>query len=938
MPGPVTLERLVERDGELERLAGAAEAARGGRGSLLLVEGPAGQGKTALLRRARLQAADAGMRVLWAAGAPVERDFAFGVTRQLLETALAEAGPEERAELLSGAARLASTVFSSEPTAAPGADAGHAPLHGLFWLCANLAERRPLFVVVDDAHWADAPSLRFLDVLARRIEDLPIALVVGARPSDPGAEQELLDALELRAAAAVLRPADLSATGIAQLVEDALGGPADEAFVEACARSTGGSPLLVAELVRTLPAFGFTGAADEAQAVERSVPETVRRGVIARLRALSPRALAVARSVAVLGDDARLAHVASLADLTHADAVAEHAALAHAGVLERARVAFVQPMVREALLDELPAGERALLHRHAASLLARAGAPAAELAAHLAATDPAEDAWVAGVLVTAGRSALAQGAAPIARRLLARALVEPPPAAERPAVLLALGQAEAAAGDPSALAHLQEAARGGVPDVAARADLARAGILILANRADDAAAILRQALERGPPDDLQEELEEVLLSALDYDAHLVAEKRQLLAKSGSDGPVVLAHRAFEAALTGATQDTVVALAHRALQDGRLLAAVGEERLAGLYAIEALMIAEAAEEAAAARRLAATAARRSGSRLAAWLVAMQATRWEMLFGDLRQAEAQAQLGIELWSEGFGEETLSPAVWIALGTARFERGDVAGAEAAAARLPATERGDLGFHGIPVLRARLLLANRRPEQALELLEEQFAIERSHGWLISPRHNARAVQVAALADAGRGDEARSVAAEHAALAGARGSLGMQAPILVAAARSLPTEDAIAALHDAVAVARRSPMPRNVAHALAALGAAQRRGGQRTAARATLREARELAHRVGATGLAEQVLEELVIAGARPQRIALDGVDALTPSERRVAELAASGLRNKEIAETLFVTLKTVEVHLGRAYGKLGVQGRSQLPAALAGGTSGQG
>ena len=87
----------------------------------------------------------------------------------------------------------------------------------------------------------------------------------------------------------------------------------------------------------------------------------------------------------------------------------------------------------------------------------------------------------------------------------------------------------------------------------------------------------------------------------------------------------------------------------------------------------------------------------------------------------------------------------------------------------------------------------------------------------------------------------------------------------------------------------------------------------------------------IAPAGLEQRVHEELVVAGARPQRLAFSGVDALTASERRVAELAVRGLRNREIAETLFVSLKTVEVHLGRAYTKLGIKGRSQLEAALA-------
>ena len=115
-------------------------------------------------------------------------------------------------------------------------------------------------------------------------------------------------------------------------------------------------------------------------------------------------------------------------------------------------------------------------------------------------------------------------------------------------------------------------------------------------------------------------------------------------------------------------------------------------------------------------------------------------------------------------------------------------------------------------------------------------------------------------------------------------------------------------------------------------LGGALRRSGERAASRQPLVEARDLARRCGATGTEERAHQELIVAGARPQRVALAGVESLTAAERRVAELAAQGLKNRDIAETLFVTLKTVEVHLGRAYSKLDIKGRSQLAAALAG------
>ena len=120
-------------------------------------------------------------------------------------------------------------------------------------------------------------------------------------------------------------------------------------------------------------------------------------------------------------------------------------------------------------------------------------------------------------------------------------------------------------------------------------------------------------------------------------------------------------------------------------------------------------------------------------------------------------------------------------------------------------------------------------------------------------------------------------------------------------------------------------------AYALADLGGALRRANRRAEARDPLRQALELAHRCGATPLAERAHEELVAAGARPRRRVLTGVDALTPSERRIAAMAAEGLSNREIAQALFITLRTVEMHLSNAFRKLGVSTRTQLPVALA-------
>ena len=186
---------LLERDRELERIGRCLQRAHQGHGGALVVEGPAGIGKTVLLAAARDAAGGEGFRVLRARGAELEREFAFGVVRQLVEPVVAGASQEERAWLLDGppgvAARLLGLPGLGDAVAAGtlvAPDPSFAVLHGLYWLCANLASARPLVLVVDDAHWADGASLRFLAFLLPRLEELAAALLLGARPAEAGHE------------------------------------------------------------------------------------------------------------------------------------------------------------------------------------------------------------------------------------------------------------------------------------------------------------------------------------------------------------------------------------------------------------------------------------------------------------------------------------------------------------------------------------------------------------------------------------------------------------------------------------------------------------------------------------------------------------------------------------------------------------------------------
>jgi hypothetical protein len=283
---------LLERSEELARIESALADARAGRGRFLVIEGPAGIGKTALLAQTRTAAAQGGMRVLRSRGTELERDFAFGVVRQLFEPPLAEASGQERTDLLHGAAGVAAALLelpgapAGDGRPSSGVDPSFAILHGLYWLCANLAAAGPLYLVVDDAHWADGPSLRYLSFLLTRLEELDAALVLATRPREAGTDAELLAALTSDPSADVIRLSPLTRAAVAQLVESRLAELPDPAFVDACLRATRGMPFFMSVLVEALSEEGFAPTAEAARHVERIGAQTVGRSIRLRLRRL----------------------------------------------------------------------------------------------------------------------------------------------------------------------------------------------------------------------------------------------------------------------------------------------------------------------------------------------------------------------------------------------------------------------------------------------------------------------------------------------------------------------------------------------------------------------------------------------------------------------------------------------------------------------------
>ena len=189
---PAAPHTVFERERELAAVDGAALRAFEGDGSMVVIEGPAGIGKSRLMAEALSGEAASRLTVLSARASELEQEFSYGIVRQLFERALMDERVRDRA--LTGSAESAAEVVLPGPS---GADPGSAfeTLHGLYWLVSNMAEGYPVALTVDDLHWCDVPSLRFLAYLARRLEGVPALVLATLRSNEPGADPQLLGGL-----------------------------------------------------------------------------------------------------------------------------------------------------------------------------------------------------------------------------------------------------------------------------------------------------------------------------------------------------------------------------------------------------------------------------------------------------------------------------------------------------------------------------------------------------------------------------------------------------------------------------------------------------------------------------------------------------------------------------------------------------------------------
>ena len=939
--GSIAGDVLLERERELGALAELIEAAARGSGCAALIEGEAGIGKTALIAAAAALGSEAGMEVLSARAGELERDFAWGVVGQLFDARVARAPAGERAALLGGAAALARPALGIGPAEAA-ADASYATLHGLYWLTVNLAEKRPVLLAVDDAHWADQPSLRLLAHLLPRLGELPILLLLASRPAEaePGPATELLMRMALEPALTSLRPAALSEGASVALVRDQLSTTTSDDVCAACHDLSGGNPFLLRALIAELADEGDEAVAASEEHLRRLTPAAVSTSVLLRLARLPAGALALARAVAILGVHAELRIARLVAQLDSAEVTEAAAALMRAGILAGGdTLDFVHPLVRSAVNGDLSSPERSVLHQRAARLLDAEGAPVEQVASHLLESLPDGDDWTVERLRAAAADALGRGAPEIAARYLQRAAAEPPCADARAEVLFELGQAKLVQDPALSTEELREALELAT-GARRRAEIALAlgEALALVGLLRDAIPVLSGALaelEPGGRAELDAALTAAQLGAARWEPSAQGLRHELVEalrrRAAAGEPLdwrLHGQLAIEAAAEGSDRSAAIEHARAAL--------AGEEQPTGAAtsavpeAMLVLVFADLADEAHGAIEDWLALARARAWPLAAALGATVATLAALYRGDVSEAVASARGAVAPGSE----MRLAPVSVGFLVDALAERGDydLARAELAGHGLD----GDLpeAWATTPLLLARGRLHAAAGDHSRALADLLASGERAEAWGVRnpAMHPWRSSAAVSLAVVGRHDEARRLAGEEVELARAWGAPRAIGVALRAAGLAHDGDRGIELLRQAVTTLASSPAPLEHARALTDLGSALRRAGHRAEARDHLSAGLDLAHRLGGIAVADRAREELTIAGARPRRDALRGRDSLTPGELRVAQQAAAGRTNREIAEALFLTLRTVETHLTSSYTKLGIKSRRELAAALDG------
>lgn len=944
-------------------LRDAAEPPGRPRGGLLAFAGRAGIGKTSLLAEVRRRAEARGCTVLSARGGDQEQRVAFHVARQLLQPQLAGIPETEfRTSLGSWYAIVGPALGLCAAT--DGSPPDQQGLRdGLDWVLTHLAVRRaPMVLVLDDAHWADPESLEWLAAFAPRAEQLPLLLVVAYRPDELPDHAEAFRGLPGRAGGRPLDLEPLSADAVARLVRETLGTRADDAFCRECWAVTAGNPFETVELTAKVRDRGLAPTEPGAHLLRDLAAAVKGSGLVARLERLGTSTVRFAWACALLGTEispALAAAVAGLgseeaadaadalrdariltADLTTADVTT--ADLTTGDAMGKGTFEFVHPLIATAVYRAIPGSFRVALHGQAAWCVIDAGLGPSAAARHLMETHPDGDTWVVQQLRAAARETLRAGAPDAARRYLARALREPPPLAERAAVLHELGCASLLTEPATTVNHLRAALEEPIGDPALRHSIVYrlSQVLAHSDRLGEASDTLAREI-RVTGDvrvRLRMQSEQFMWDAFRADEPESPARSRRLARladrlTGRDltERYVIGLRAWDATLRGEPAHIAVHHAERALAGG--LGWAEADRGFEVPVLVALTFMYADRPGRTEELFAAGIAdfERQGWRgahLSFGYTLLAYVRFRR--GRLAEAEDFVRAGLRL-AERVGPGT--PAHWYAVGIlveillARgrlTEASQLAEDHAFAEPFPAA----VVFPDSQTVHGELLLARGlAKDAAAELAAAGRRLDprgmRNPAWCPWQLHLARAEShdaperaVATAADAVR----------RARLYGAPSAVGQA---LRAAADVSSGLARVNLLEESVAHLECSPAAYELACALVALGAELRRSSRPEEAAEHLYRGLDAAVQCGADGLAEAARDELEAAGLRPRRLHSAETDTLTARECAVAELAVRGLTAAAIADRLRTEETTVVRLLSAVYRKVGTD-RTGLGAAL--------
>jgi DNA-binding CsgD family transcriptional regulator len=643
-------------------------------------------------------------------------------------------------------------------------------------------------------------------------------------------------------------------------------------------------------------------------------------------------------AIAVLGDGCEVRHAAALigahpeAVLDTVDRLSEVEILAPGATLR-----FVYPVVADAIAAVQPSGALGKLHRRAALRLADDDAAAEVVAGHLLDATRTGSAWVADALSAAASCALDRGAPGDAVLYLRRALDEPPPRQRRADLALELGRVEALAGEPQAGVRLSDAVRDvgdhrlDQPEKA----LAAGNTLVALGCTEDALAAFRRGLAHASEtsSDVAGRLS-AGVATIEWLTNLWSDgdQAQVPLPAGGDTPgdrALLALHAFQATVRGDPRGGVREMALCALADGALLADESSDGLSYYMAVLALAHSDEIQLAEDALASAIDEAMARGSVLGFATASLVRATTLYLAGALPEAATAARHAVsarrEGWRMGLG------GAHVTLANVCLEQSDLAGA----ARHLVVAEAAMGepdpFHpALLAARGRVQLYSGDADAARATLLASGELAECAGIRNPSVAPWRADAGLATHLAGDWVEGERMIEDELAAARAFGAPGPIGRALRALASIQPPQAARELLREAVMILEHSSAALERAAALVDLGAALRRSSQRRKALELLREGLDQAERCGASGLVERTLREMHAAGGRPRRAAIHGTAALTRRERQVASLAADGLSNREIAEALVVTVKTVEWHLRHVFEKLEVGSRADLRGKL--------